>query len=186
MAEAAGAEVRELALELGQAMRERLRREAGRLEGLGRKVAGIEPRHAIAQGWRRVDEAGRRLGEREREAVRGAEGKLAGLEWRLARVMPLGRIQRGADRVGHLEAQAGRALRTRLAAAAQKLAAAAGQLKTVSPQSVLERGYSITRDAEGRLVRSKLHVATGDTITTRVSDGEFQSTVGRLRQGELF
>ena len=186
LAEAARAEVRGLELELTQALRQRVRRDGARVEEVARQIAAIEPRHAIAQGWRRVDEAGRRLAEHGRGALRRTEDGLTRLQWRLAQTAPLARIQREADRVGHLEAQAGRALRNRLAAAGQKLAAAAGQLKTVSPQSVLERGYSITRDAEGRLVRSKLHVATGDVVTTRVSDGEFRSTVGTPRQGHLF
>jgi len=43
----------------------------------------------------------------------------------------------------------------------------------------LERGYSVTRDASGRVVNSVAGVTAGSQITTRLTDGELVSTVGR-------
>lgn len=42
---------------------------------------------------------------------------------------------------------------------------------------LLERGYSVTRDANGTVVRSIEDVGTGDLLVTRLSDGELVSTV---------
>mgnify|MGYP002260725590 CR=1 FL=1 len=43
------------------ATREAARQRTTRIEQLARSIAALEPRHAIAQGWRRVEEAQRRL-----------------------------------------------------------------------------------------------------------------------------
>jgi hypothetical protein len=49
---------------------------------------------------------------------------------------------------------------------------------------VLKRGYSVTLSASGQPVRSVADVRAGDQVRTRVSDGEFTSTVGgSTRQG---
>lgn len=45
--------------------------------------------------------------------------------------------------------------------------------KSFEPQ----RGYSITRPADGRIVKTVATVKTGDQIRTLVADGEFESEV---------
>jgi exodeoxyribonuclease VII large subunit len=44
-------------------------------------------------------------------------------------------------------------------------------------QRQLERGYSVTRDAEGAVVRSVAAVASGDFLVTQVADGAMISVV---------
>ena len=51
------------------------------------------------------------------------------------------------------------------------------KLNLLNPYAVLERGYSITTDAEGRIVRKTADVASGDLLSTRLSDGTLVSTV---------
>jgi exodeoxyribonuclease VII large subunit len=50
-------------------------------------------------------------------------------------------------------------------------------LRALGPESTLGRGYSITTDAEGKIVRTVKVVRPKMKIRTRVSDGEFDSTV---------
>ncbi len=52
----------------------------------------------------------------------------------------------------------------------------AGMLRILGPQATLERGYSITRDAEGAVIRTIAAIAPGMKIKSRVRDGEFEST----------
>ncbi|MDD3545140.1 MAG: exodeoxyribonuclease VII large subunit [Kiritimatiellae bacterium] len=52
-----------------------------------------------------------------------------------------------------------------------------GQLRLLSPVSVLERGYSLTRRADGRLLRSVTEPVPGDVLRTQVKDGVIESTV---------
>ena len=61
--------------------------------------------------------------------------------------------------------------------ATHRLANAQAKLDLLSPKSTLERGYSITRLADGRIVKSVKAVKAGDTLTTLVADGAFKSTV---------
>ncbi|MDD2456420.1 MAG: exodeoxyribonuclease VII large subunit, partial [Kiritimatiellae bacterium] len=51
------------------------------------------------------------------------------------------------------------------------------QLRLLSPVSVLERGYSLTRRADGRLLRSVTEPVPGDVLRTQVKDGVIESTV---------
>jgi exodeoxyribonuclease VII large subunit len=58
-------------------------------------------------------------------------------------------------------------------------------LACIDPHSVLGRGYSYTQDDRGRLVRSIRDVRSGQRITTRVSDGSIDSTVGAAQPRRL-
>jgi exodeoxyribonuclease VII large subunit len=50
-------------------------------------------------------------------------------------------------------------------------------LRVLGPHATLGRGYSITTDATGKLIRSSKMVHPSMKIRTRLSDGEFESTV---------
>ena len=51
------------------------------------------------------------------------------------------------------------------------------QLRALSPLAVLDRGYSLTRRADGAIVRAADEVRPGERVRTRVSRGEFESAV---------
>ena len=61
---------------------------------------------------------------------------------------------------------------------ALQVAALERQLRALSPVAVLERGYSLTRSADGKLVRSVRQVAVGARLRTQVADGTFESVAG--------
>ncbi len=50
-------------------------------------------------------------------------------------------------------------------------------LRTLSPQQTLKRGYSITRTAEGKLLKKRAQVAAGHVITSQLSLGTIESKV---------
>lgn len=58
-----------------------------------------------------------------------------------------------------------------------RLSSTISLLNAVSPLATLERGFSITLTQNGHVVRLKSDVKPGDTIRTKVADGEFLSTV---------
>jgi len=58
-----------------------------------------------------------------------------------------------------------------------RLAQAQTRLELLSPNATLRRGYSITRLADGRIVRSVTDVPVGTEISTLVLDGQFRSVV---------
>ena len=67
--------------------------------------------------------------------------------------------------------------RTALEREKQRIAMQAVMVRGLYPAVTIARGWSITRTADGTVVRSAADVAPGDTITTLVADGAISSTV---------
>ena len=68
--------------------------------------------------------------------------------------------------------------------AESRLKTAAAGLRHLSPYGVLERGYSITLNAEGRVVRGVDGLAPGTRLTTHLADGTAISVVEEIfREG---
>jgi exodeoxyribonuclease VII large subunit len=61
--------------------------------------------------------------------------------------------------------------------ARQRFVRVDGLLRVLGPDATLRRGYSITTDTTGKLIRSVKAVEPKMKIQTRLSDGEFESTV---------
>ncbi len=59
----------------------------------------------------------------------------------------------------------------------QRVAHLGAKLELLSPKATLSRGYSITRTADGRIVKTVKAVRAGQTVSTMVLDGEFESVV---------
>jgi exodeoxyribonuclease VII large subunit len=59
----------------------------------------------------------------------------------------------------------------------ERLMQLAGLLRALGPESAFQRGFSITLDAQGRLVRSAHEIKPGDELRTRFADGETRSRV---------
>ena len=57
-----------------------------------------------------------------------------------------------------------------------RLHASESLLRVLGPQGTLARGYSITVNAAGEIVRSVAEVRPGDSLTSRLHDGEVFST----------
>ncbi len=66
---------------------------------------------------------------------------------------------------------------SRLTAQRNRLAQLQALLTERSPLTVLARGYSITRDAQGRIVRDAAQVELGEKIAVRLARGELGATV---------
>jgi exodeoxyribonuclease VII large subunit len=58
------------------------------------------------------------------------------------------------------------------------------RLSALSPEQLLARGYSITRDEEGRVIRSADQVQEGQTVHTQLAAGSLTSVVTRKAGSE--
>jgi exodeoxyribonuclease VII large subunit len=142
--------------ELARALRAvhaRVRHARSRLAGLERgldAVARARLRHAQAEetGLRR------RLRNAARRAVESAAAA----------------PERGARRIADLA-------RGTLGIAGARLEGGAARARLLDPQRTLERGYSITRRADGGVLRAARQAAPGERILTRLSDGILRSVV---------
>jgi exodeoxyribonuclease VII large subunit len=76
------------------------------------------------------------------------------------------RLDRSLDRVLH--------------ANAAHLSAMNARLYSLSPLAVLERGYALVLGPNGAVIRKTGQLNAGDTVTTRLADGEFTSRVETL------
>jgi len=175
----------------------RLRRFAARLVQL--------QRHGLGQAMQRADRALLRLNaqspqnrlqllqRRQQDLAR----RLAGAwqqqhERRLARlrhaavVLRNGHPQRQLDalkqRLLRVQPRAEAAMARQLQRDTLRLRALARSMEAVSPLATVARGYAIlTREQDGRLVRSPLDVSPGDTLKARVQDGVIDVVVKDTR-----
>ena len=54
------------------------------------------------------------------------------------------------------------------------------RVRALDPAVALARGWSITRTADGAIVRSVAQLTPGSVVTTRVADGTATSTIDRV------
>lgn len=80
-------------------------------------------------------------------------------------------------RLDEIDRSAQRAVRRLVERGQARLAAVAGKLESLSPLGVLQRGYSLTTDANGKVLRSIEEIDAGDRLTTRLAEGEIISVV---------
>ena len=138
----------------------------------------------MAVGLEARMESGRFRTDRSRErlvpvlTLRAARGR-AMLERhaeRLATVVPL-RVERGQRRLDHLVERLERALPTRLERAHRELTGLHRTLDAVGPKRVLQRGFTLTRDQQGRVVRSAAAARAAGHLETLFADGAVRSDV---------
>ena len=63
----------------------------------------------------------------------------------------------------------------------ERLATLAAHLQNLSPETVLARGYSVTRDADGRVLRSAAQVEPGAQVSIQLHEGEIEASVDACR-----
>ena len=143
----------------------------------GQRIAAIEPRHAVAQGWRRVDHAADRLRQRSLDRIRAARDLITNNATQLQRFSPrLRRAEFNAMLTG-LQTQLATALRHYHKINQQHLMELEKQLELAGPMQVLNRGYTITTNARGMVVKHPDQVQAGESIATRTAAGSFGSVV---------
>jgi len=174
----------------------RIRGAVDRLEAVGRRTAAAAHQRLATAGGR-IDGDTRRVVTTSRRQLAGASSAVHAASGRLPTLARRGvahherRIDAGAGRAVsaarlHL-AGADRARRASSATlvragpaalrrAADRLDRAGALVAAVDPARVVALGYSITRDADGGLVRSAAKVAAGDRLVTQLHDGVLHST----------
>lgn len=85
-------------------------------------------------------------------------------------------------KLDELDARGRRAVVASLALGRSKLGAAAASLSALSPLSVLTRGYSVTLDEQGNAISRVADVRVGDTIRSRLNQGEVSSVVTSTKE----
>jgi exodeoxyribonuclease VII large subunit len=118
-----------------------------------------------------------KLGRGLRHTLELWRGRLETMQERITALGPLNQLRREQQRLDYLMDGLKWSMHHRLKDHKEKLHSLGGHLEALSPLKVLERGYSITRDAEGRVLKRAADARPGEAITSRLADGEIRSTV---------
>ncbi len=149
------------------------------LRNFSRGTLGREP-------LRRVQDDRQRLDQMEDALRRTATAALQTFRGRLDEkscCLRVGDFQRSLKLRTQLLHTWGEKLETLLCCERQALRARLSQaenlLRVLGPQATLTRGYSVTTDADGKVIRSVADVRAGQTVITRLADGSLRSTANQ-------
>jgi len=137
-----------------------------------------QPAELIRQYQQQLDDFHHRLTRSSAALLTERQARIKMLAEKFKILTPQTMIANWQERVQTEQRHLAAATAGHLQKAQHRLATARTKLDLLSPRSTLERGYSITRRADGSLVKTARSVATGDKLTTLVADGEITSVVG--------
>ncbi|MEM1333153.1 MAG: exodeoxyribonuclease VII large subunit, partial [Actinomycetota bacterium] len=130
----------------------------------------------IDRASQRLTEVAHRIAARTEAAVERADERLTMREQVLTAVAPAA-IERQLEWVDRAAQRLLERASTSADRAGDRLEVLAARVAAVDPAVQLARGWSITREAQGNVVRSASDLGVGATIITRFVDGEVASTV---------
>ncbi len=150
--------VAELAGRLARSLRARAAEMRGRFAAAAASYVFKEPEHLVRQVRERLER--RRL-----QLERGLES----------------RFSQSRQKLDELQIRLARCLSECCERRRQDLRRHEDRLRALSPLAVLARGYSVTTNAEGKMIVSPEDVRLGECITTRLARGLITSSVVEVR-----
>lgn len=156
-------------------MRNRLRHDRLRLEGMARRLR--HPGERLRQQAQRLDDLDMRLRRAFERSLNTRRERLIRLETRLAGQHPGRQLALLRQRLDSLAERLPRAMREGLKARRLQLQSQVQTLQVVSPLATLGRGYSILLDERGQAIRSAAQTHTGQRLTARLGEGQLQVRV---------
>lgn len=174
----AGERLVQLERSLQRAMERSLDTLAQRLDRASLRLR--HPRERIATEIERCARLDERLARARYRIVERNQARLDMLAVRLGAVRPS--VPPALDRLDRLATRFSDAGTRLIADARRRADALAVQLELLAPQAVLARGYSITRDREGRILRSIDGLAQGDALEIQTHDGRIDARVEALHK----
>jgi exodeoxyribonuclease VII large subunit len=139
----------------------------------------VHPRERLLRAREDLTRQAQRLRQAMTAQVDNQANRLAQLKLRLAAQRPALDVQQ--TRLANLGQGLHRAAQARLATQQQQLDALAASLQHLGPHAVLARGYSITRDADGNILRSTQTARTGGALNIQLAEGHLNAVVTAIR-----
>ena len=112
------------------------------------------------------------------EQIRQSRLRVQLNERALTHLSPKVKLANARQRLDETSGRMQDALKHALALKRERVNGRLAQLNAFNPLNVLARGYAVVRKESGEVVRSVTQVTVDEPLTIRVSDGEFESTVG--------
>ncbi|WP_395340879.1 exodeoxyribonuclease VII large subunit [Ningiella sp. W23] len=171
-----------------------LEKQALKLRNITQRLEQSHPERAIEQSLRRNAELSTRLSRSMEASISSASVLHRNISARLSRLEPSSKIAELKQRQGALLTSLIRYQNELLESKSQQLAAQSSLLNSVSPLATLSRGYSITyKEVEqtqasttesNEIVRHVSQLSQGDTLVTKIQDGELRSQVLEVMKTE--
>jgi exodeoxyribonuclease VII large subunit len=141
-----------------------------------------DPARPLRDLERRVDDAVRRLRHAATATLRRAAHRvdLAGAGLRGA--SPFARLATDRHRLEAVDVKLRTEMARSLVGAQHRVGALAGRLDSLSPLAVLGRGYSLTRTADGDIVRDATQVVPGDAVDVLLARGRLECRVEAAKE----
>jgi len=163
--------------QLHHAIRHYLTGRQARIVNLQHRLDRQHPQVRLNQQQQYLDELSSRMERAMRQLLSSHQQHINRADYKLALHSPAQMLKQQSNQLEKTQHRLLDAMDRRLLNASHKLAMAAEKLETVSPLATLGRGYSITRNDKGKVIRRADQVKAGDTLHTKVADGEIRSVV---------
>jgi len=147
----------------------------------GRRVL-TDPARPLRDLDRRLDDARARLRQAGLAAIARGEHRVELAGRGLRALSPVARTLNGRRALIDLQGRLERGVYRGVDHARHRLGAGAGRLDSLSPLAVLGRGYSLTRTADGRIVRTWRDVRAGAGVSVLLHEGSLDCRVDATRE----
>ncbi len=109
--------------------------------------------------------------------------EIASLKKRVLSLSPQAKMQADSLKLDMLEKQLNHLYKSKVQQETLALEGLNQALQAFNPLKVLTRGYSITYSEDKKVIKKTTAVKVGDTITTKLADGEVLSKVTKVKKG---
>jgi len=164
---------------LKQALARQLKSSRERLEHLHARLQ--HPGDKLQAQAQQLDNLEIRLLSAMKNQLQQHQARLTNIRTRQQALHPQQRLEQLREKLSQLQGRAQRQMQQRLASKRQSFEQQAALLNSVSPLNTLQRGYSITRDTHGNVIHKAATLKPGDTLSTRLLDGEVISQVESVK-----
>lgn len=135
------------------------------------------PQTKLQDVSQRLDKIQMRFEQAQQQQLSSKKQQIERLLGRLHQHSPDKNIPALEQRLANLQQRASQQLLLKQRLSKDKLANLAGSLHQLSPLQTLTRGYSITQNAEGKVITDAKQVTSGEAINIRLNNGSLAATV---------
>ncbi|GAA3711611.1 exodeoxyribonuclease VII large subunit [Oceanisphaera sediminis] len=167
--------------QLQQAQQRYLLQGKRQLERLEARLGRQHPHQRLQQQAQRLDQLQLRLQRAMSRRLEQTQQRLSNVLLRWQHQHPAQRLQSRQALLSGLQLRLHSLMKTRLEHSSHRLALAGSRLNAISPLATLARGYSITQQ-DARVITDAGQLQPGDTIRTRLANGEVVSQVVESRE----
>ena len=146
---------------------------------LSSRLQQNHPQQRLQQQAQAIDHFTIQLQHNMQRRLQVAQQRQQHLENRLQHLSPIHLVSQSKQHTHTLTERLHQAMANRLTHQQQRFAKVTGILHSVSPLATLSRGYSISF-VDNQVVNTTSAIKEGDTLTTRLTDGEVTSKVERI------